>query len=133
MNRQAILCVDDDVIILLSIKQELKEHFGDRFVYETALKAKEALLLIDELLTEGVQLILIISDWLMPGMNGDEFLREVKRVHPTIKTMLLTGHASDAALDRIVAERLTNVILLKPWLHSDLIARVESLVGDKVN
>jgi len=132
MNRQAILCVDDDAIILLSIKQELKEPFGDRFIYETALKAKEALLLIDELLTEGVELILIISDWLMPGMKGDEFLREVRRAHPTIKTMLVTGHASDAALDRIVAERLTNVILLKPWLHSDLIANVESLVGGKV-
>jgi CheY-like chemotaxis protein len=84
MTEQAILCVDDEAIIVLAIKQELKTHFRERFIYETALNAEEALTIIDELTADGVSLILVISDWLMPGMKGDEFLSVVKRNHPKI-------------------------------------------------
>ena len=68
MSKKAILCVDDEAIILLSVKQELQSHFRERFIYETALSAKEALVIIDELSAEGIVFILVISDWLMPGM-----------------------------------------------------------------
>lgn len=129
MSKQAILCVDDEAIILLSVKQELQSHFRERFLYETALNAREALAIIDELSAEGIVFILVISDWLMPGMSGEEFLAKVKDSHPEIKTILLTGHASPDSMERMQQEELTDSIILKPWRRNELIQKVEALVG----
>jgi len=129
MFKKAILCVDDEAIILLSVKQELQSHFRERFIYETALSAKEALFIIDELSAEGIVFILVISDWLMPGMTGDDFLAKVKGMHPEIKTILLTGHASGESMERMKREELTDSIILKPWKRDELIQEVEALVG----
>jgi DNA-binding NtrC family response regulator len=128
MIKRAILCVDDEAIITLSIKQELKDHFRERFVYETALNANEALRIVGELAAEGIELILVISDWLMPGMNGDQFLREVKKDHPGVKTILVTGHASPEALAGIKDEELTDFIIMKPWRTDELISKAEALL-----
>jgi len=133
MSKQAILCVDDEAIILLSVKQELQSHFKDRFLYETALNPKEALAIIDELSAEGIVFILVISDWLMPGMSGDEFLAKVKGSHPEIKTILLTGHASSDSVERMQREELTDSIILKPWKRNELIQKVEALVGPEAS
>ena len=45
---KAILCVDDEKMIIVSLVNQLREHFGDRYMYETAMSAEEALLVIDE-------------------------------------------------------------------------------------
>ena len=79
-KRSAIVCVDDDEMILISLKQELMAHFNGKYRYEFALNAEEALQLIDELVEEKIYIILIISDWLMPVMNGDEFLMKVNEI-----------------------------------------------------
>jgi DNA-binding NtrC family response regulator len=130
MTEQAILCVDDEAIIVLAIKQELKTHFRERFIYETALNAEEALTIIDELTADGVSLILVISDWLMPGMKGDEFLSSVKRSHPTVKTILVTGHSSPEILERMKRDKVTNSVVLKPWKNVELMSTVENLLAD---
>lgn len=130
MTKKAILCVDDEAIIVLSIKQELKNHFRERFIYETALNAAEALAIIDDLAEEGIALILVISDWLMPGMKGDEFLARVREKHPAIKTIIITGQASPESIERMQRENLTDSIIAKPWDHAILIATVEKLVSD---
>ncbi len=80
-RKKAILCVDDEMIILLALIQELKSSFGNEFLYEKATDANQAFEVIEDLELEGVKLILIISDWLMPGIKGDEFLEMVKLQH----------------------------------------------------
>ncbi|HBR01524.1 MAG TPA: two-component system response regulator, partial [Ruminiclostridium sp.] len=98
MQNSAILCVDDDEMIVVSLKQELMSHFGSRFQYETALNAQEAMNIIDDLVDCGVKVILILSDWLMPGMNGDEFLVKVNEKYPEIKALIVTGYMDMAAI-----------------------------------
>jgi DNA-binding NtrC family response regulator len=112
---KAILCVDDEVIILLSIIQELKKAFGDRFVYEQALDATSAYSAIDDLAREGIRVILIISDWLMPGIRGDEFIEAVAERHPEIKVIMITGQADGTALERIRKSESVIGVLGKPW------------------
>ncbi len=130
MIKQAILCVDDEAIIVLSLKQELKGHFKDRFLYETALNANEAMEIIDELAADGVTVIAIISDWLMPGVKGDEFLERVHKRYPGIRSIIITGHAEEKSLERLKAECGLRAVLRKPWRARDLIAAVESCVTD---
>jgi len=115
VKKQAVLCVDDEAIILISLIQELKNAFGDTFVYEKALNADQAFEVIEVLVSEGIEIILIISDWFMPGMKSDEFLEIVKKAHPSIKAIVLTGHADNAAIDRLNNNTSVRAVLKKPW------------------
>jgi len=125
LKQSAILCVDDEPIILISLKQELKKKFGSRFNYETAINADEAMEVIDELAGSGVCVILILSDWLMPGIKGDEFLIMVHKKYPNIQSILITGHADERAMERVKKEAGTYTVLSKPWNSNELIEAVE--------
>lgn len=125
MKQNAILCVDDEPIILISLTQELKKKFGNKFCYETAMNADEAMEVIDELAGTGVCVILILSDWLMPGIKGDEFLVMVHKKYPHIQSVLITGQADATATERVKKEAGTYAVLSKPWNSNELIQAVE--------
>jgi len=84
MSKNVILCVDDEKIILDSLKTQLKEKFGNDFSYETAENANDAEEVLNELTTEGCNVLIIVSDWLMPGIKGDEFLINIHKKFPGI-------------------------------------------------
>ena len=128
MPRDAIICVDDEAIILLSLKQEIKDHFGDRFVYETAMNGEEALEVIAELETEGIRTVVIISDWLMPRMKGDELIFEAKRRYPWMKGILITGQADRTSIERARSEIDIVGCINKPWRRDELMSAIERAV-----
>lgn len=129
--KKAILCVDDEVIILLSIVQELKRSFGKRFIYEKALNADLALKTVKELAQEQVEVIFIISDWLMPGMKGDEFLELVHKQYPRIKAVMLTGQADKAAVDRVKMNASVLAVFHKPWNPAELISIIKNNIDNE--
>ena len=120
MPRGAFLIVDDEAIILMSLMRELRGHFGNRYRVETALSAEEGLELMDELAKDGVDIILIITDWLMPGMKGDEFLIQAKKANPSVRTIMITGQADDAAVERARREAGLIACFTKPWSAEEL-------------
>lgn len=128
-KRSAIICVDDDEMILISLKQELIAHFNGSYRYEAALNAEEALQLIEELVAERIYIILIITDWLMPGMNGDEFLMKVNEKYPEIQTLVVTGYADILAVSKARDRINLSGVITKPWSSEELIQKVESLIG----
>ncbi|WP_304222190.1 response regulator [Gracilinema caldarium] len=125
MPKEAILCVDDEAIIVIAMKQELKSHFGSTYYLETALSAQEAFVKIDEMIENGIRLVVIISDWLMPGMKGDEFLRRIHDKYPHVVSILVTGQADAEAIDRAMRDAKIKACLKKPWRSKDLIAVIE--------
>ena len=130
MSRRAILCVDDEAIILLSLVQELKTAFRDQFIYEKATNAKAAVEIIEDLVEEGMDLILVISDWLMPGVKGDEFLDCVCAKSPKIRAIMITGQADDEAISRVESKECVLSVIRKPWSPkalTNLIAEYYSL------
>jgi CheY-like chemotaxis protein len=127
MSRPVILCVDDEPLILEALKTELRSRFSSRFSYETALDGLEALALIEELVAEGISIVLVVSDWMMPGIKGDEFLSRVHVRWPSIRTILITGHADREALERLLSSEGAPHILPKPWKSQDLLGLVERL------
>jgi response regulator RpfG family c-di-GMP phosphodiesterase len=124
-SKRAILCVDDEIIILLSLVEELKHAFGSKFLYEQAIDAESALKIVKDLVVEHVQVIFIISDWLMPGMKGDEFLEVIHEQHPDIQAIMITGQADDAALQRLKNNNSIRAIFSKPWNPSELVSVIE--------
>ncbi|MGE5391275.1 MAG: response regulator [Deltaproteobacteria bacterium] len=116
----AILCVDDEQIILTSLELQLKKHFGNQFIYEFAESAGEAMEIIDDLVKNGIRIVLIVSDWLMPGTKGDEFLINVHQQHPEVVKVMLTGQADPDAIERTMDQADLHCCLYKPWTEEEL-------------
>lgn len=126
MTVPAILCVDDELLILNTLKEQLLRRFGARYLYETASSALEAWEVIEELCTDGIEVLIIVSDWLMPGVRGDEFLAQVHLRHPKIVTVMLTGQADDASIERARRDANLHACLHKPWCENELAQVIES-------
>lgn len=128
--KKAILCVDDEKVIILSLLEQLKEKFGNRYFYETAMSADEALVVIDELVEKSVSVILIISDWLMSGMKGDEFLIKVKELYPGTVNIMLTGQAPMEAIENAEKVGALNAYMAKPWNKEELMDKISDFLGE---
>jgi CheY-like chemotaxis protein len=116
----AILCVDDEAIILMALKAELRKDFGSRFMYETAAGAEQAMTLLASLHADGIRVILVISDWLMPGIKGDEFLAMVRKSYPDIKAIMITGQADESTIQGAFEAGNVLAVLRKPWDSAEL-------------
>lgn len=125
MNKPVILCVDDEPDILNTLKIQLKNEFKDDYFYELAESGNEALDLLEDF-QEEAQVIVVVSDWLMPGIKGDELLIKVHQKYPKIVKVMLTGQADAAALQRVVKEADLYCCLYKPWKTKDLIETIKS-------
>ncbi|MEL6249478.1 MAG: response regulator [Cyanobacteria bacterium J06648_16] len=129
MPNEGILCVDDEVSILDSLKEQLKRQFGNRFFYEVATSADEALEVLEELEEDQVEILMIVSDCLMPGMKGDELLTAVHQKYPKIVKVMLTGQADAQAIERAKNEANLHRCLYKPWSEAELIETITSGLG----
>ncbi|MEG4850249.1 response regulator [Microcoleus sp. B5-D4] len=125
MNKPVILCVDDEPDILNTLKMQLKNEFKNDYFYELAESGDEALDLLENFQEED-QVIVVVSDWLMPGIKGDELLIKVHQKYPKIIKVMLTGQADAAAVQRAVEEADLYCCLYKPWQSKDLIETIKS-------
>ncbi|MDY6936323.1 MAG: response regulator [Cyanobacteriota bacterium] len=129
MSEAAIICVDDEVTILQSLEIELQDAFGDTYLYEFAESADEALEIIQEFGEDDIQVLVIVSDWLMPGMKGDEFLIKVHQIKPEIIKVMLTGQADEDAVERAKIQANLYRYLQKPWKNEELIDTIRSALS----
>jgi DNA-binding NtrC family response regulator len=125
MNKKPlVLCVDDEKMVLDSLVSQLMNNFGNRFRLETAENSEEAWEVIDEVMAEGHPLSLIISDWLMPIEKGDQFLIKVAQRYPQTRLIMLSGHATEDAVDRANTYANLLTFIRKPWEKDQLIKAV---------
>ncbi len=124
--KPAILCVDDEPMILEVLKHQLKDHFGSSMAYEMAQSGEEGLDVIEDLTQQGVKILVIVSDWMMPGMNGGEFLEKVYQKMPDTGLIILTGHAEETILKKTLNQIPIKQCMSKPWTGEMLIAAVKS-------
>jgi CheY-like chemotaxis protein len=120
-GKRAFLCVDDDKLVLDSLKEQLRGAFGLDTLYESAECANDAWEIIEELVDDEVSLLLIVSDWLMPGVRGDEFLVAVHERFPKVVKILVTGQADQAAIDNATVNGGLVACLAKPWSEGQLV------------
>ncbi len=94
--RTKVLLVDDDELLLAGLKRQLR----NKFRIETAISGEDAVKMVQE---NGPYAV-VVSDYLMPGMNGIELLRQVKASDPDTIRMMLTGSADMAIAIKAVNE-----------------------------
>ncbi len=114
------MIVDDEDIVLRSLKAELKETVGDAYRIDVAETAEEALEIVDEVLAEESDFPLVIADYIMPGMKGDELLIRIHSVSPRTLKIMLTGQADTQAVGNAVNEAKLYRYIAKPWEQRDL-------------
>lgn len=125
----AILCVDDEGIVLRALSQDLNRHFKDDYLIELAQSAEDAFEILDELKSDGIRILVIVSDWLMPGMKGDEFLIKAHKRFPKVIKMLLTGQADKEAIKNAQLNANLKYTFSKPWDAKELISKIEEEIG----
>jgi serine phosphatase RsbU (regulator of sigma subunit)/FixJ family two-component response regulator len=119
-----ILCVDDERSVLDTLSQQIVGALGKDFEIEVAQSGEEAMELVKQLEQEGLPIAVVISDQIMPGMKGDEFLIHLHRLYPETLKILLTGQASLEAVQNAINNASLYRYLSKPWQVNDLILTV---------
>ncbi|GET41123.1 PAS domain S-box protein [Microseira wollei] len=129
MKKPVIICVDDQPTILDSLKIELKATLGEDYAIETAEGGEDALDLLIELLEDGCEIPLVISDYLMPDMKGDELLRQVHQISSKTIKIMLTGQADVKAVGNAIKYAKLYRYIAKPWQQEDLKLTVKEAIN----
>ena len=107
-----ILVVDDEPDVEILFRQQFRRDLrAERFVMEFAQSAPAALQRISD--TEGVSLILILSDINMPGITGLELLPKAKAMRPDVPVIMITAYG-DEDTKRRALEGGAETLLTKP-------------------
>ncbi|MCH8999854.1 MAG: response regulator [Proteobacteria bacterium] len=113
-----VLFVDDDMNILASFKRRL----GRRFDIATVPGGEQGL----EVLEKDGPIAVVISDQRMPGMDGIQFLREVKKRAPDTVRMMLTGNTDLTTAIKAVNEGSIFRFFTKPCPPEEMAAAIEA-------
>jgi PAS domain S-box-containing protein len=114
---ETILLVEDEVVIM-KMGQTMLERLGYRvWVAETAGKALQ---LARE---HGKGIDLLITDVVMPDMNGRDLADQLYALQPAIKTLFMSGYTADIIAHRGILDNGVN-FLQKPFSMHDLAAKV---------
>lgn len=107
-----MLYVDDEEINL----ELLQLTFMNEFNIITAISAEEGL----GLLETHPDIHVIVSDLKMPGMNGLDFIKEIKRRSPQKVCMLLTGFLESQVMLEGFNKELIFRYIIKPFDREEL-------------
>jgi two-component system, NtrC family, sensor kinase len=108
-----ILCIDDELNVLRSLT---RLFLDDPYEILTATSGAEGLLILDRCGTVPV----VLSDYRMPGMNGVEFLSEVRKRWPETVRIVLSGYADTGAIVSAINEGQIYRFVAKPWNDDEL-------------
>ncbi|MGB7709241.1 MAG: ATP-binding protein [Microcoleus sp.] len=120
MIKPVIICIDDDQTVLDSLMRELSVNFGDRFEIETAMGGLEALELVEDLLVDECEIAVVIADYIMPDMKGDEVLKSIHERSPNTLKIMLTGQATIEGVSNAVNSAQLYRYIAKPWESTQL-------------
>lgn len=125
MTDGTILCVDDDPTVLTALRALLGK-LGQEFSVEIAESGDEALEIEADLRAQGQSLAVVISDFIMPGMRGDELLVRLHQRSPATIKIMLTGQSAFDGVKRAINQANLYRFLEKPFNNDDLLLTVKS-------
>ena len=109
-----VVIVDDEEMVLASLRSFLNLETDYNVV--TFLTPVEALDFI-----KNNEINIVISDYLMPDMNGIEFLLKVRELHPQVPRIILTGYADKENAIKAINDVGLYQYIEKPWNNEDLL------------
>jgi two-component system alkaline phosphatase synthesis response regulator PhoP len=119
MIKQRILVVDDDELIRLSLKVNL-ERAG--FNTDIAESGKSALALLEEQTYD-----LLLTDYLMPGINGLVLMQQAKEFYPKMKVIIFSAFVDSGLQQKFLAFGADD-FLHKPLNIHDVLKRIQNIL-----
>lgn len=119
---ERILIVDDEDYVRDLIRDTLKTRGYETGFAENGPAALEAL--------ERESYDLVISDVVMPDMEGFELLKRMKKAHPRLKVVILTGYSRHHDISEFLLHG-ADEYLTKPFQVHELLSTVARVLGDR--
>ncbi|MHC4203799.1 MAG: response regulator [Planctomycetota bacterium] len=107
MEKRAVLFVDDDEIVLKSIEKSIADEPCDKYFTTSGEDALEIL--------KQKEVHVIVVDIVMPGMDGLELLKIVKKKYPKIVSMVISGYAQSADVMMALQQEGVYRFIQKNW------------------
>ena len=127
----ALICVDDDPSILHALHFQLQKMIDTNAVLcEFFESPEEALSTMASITEQNIDIIYILSDYQMPKMTGEEFLRVAKRRYPKVTCVMLSGQADETAVEKLKSEGLLDIFMAKPWSEEKLFDTVRNVLKE---
>ncbi len=124
-QKDVILAIDDEDVILKLIKGQLESKFKDRFIYKQANDVEEARTVLEDIKKQGLSLVMAIVDEILPGMRGHEFLAELNSIDKRVIKILFSGRSDLDSVISAINEAQIFRYLVKPWNDEDFLEIVE--------
>lgn len=122
MLQTKIILVDDEIEFTSALAERLELR---NYIVKTANNALEALDIINNHLPD-----VIILDVKIPGMDGIEILKTIKKIHPTIEVIMLTGHGDAQSIKEGFNGGALDYIM-KPVDIGELTAKIDNAMKKK--
>ncbi len=123
-HRPLIMIVDDDELVTTTLASYLGlETDFDVVAYQSPADALGYL--------ENKPVDLLITDFLMPDMDGLEFLSEVQKLYPNLTSILLTGYADKENAIKAINEVSLFQYVEKPWDNDHLMMVIRNALNSK--
>ncbi len=121
-GHENILVIDDDKDVLKLIKDILETSRYDVMPFDNPLTA------IDMFNNFSAKIQLVITDIMMPLMEGDELIRRLKEIKPDIKIIVVSGYGNE----RITIRKMIDAVVKKPFERLELLSVVRQLIDTEV-
>ena len=112
-SNETVMIVDDEEMVLTSIASYLDLETDYNVVTFTSVKKA-----LEHVVNNNVDLV--ISDYIMPEMDGIAFLAKVREIKPEIPRIILTGYADKENAIKAINEVGLFQYIEKPWDNNDL-------------
>jgi len=92
------------------------------------MSADEALDVMEDLKNNNTEILVVVSDYIMPGMKGDELLIKIYNKYPDIIKIMLTGQATLEGVINAINNAKIYRYIAKPWEKNDLIITIQEAI-----
>ena len=116
-----VLLVEDEDSVRRTIKRTLER--AGYIVLEAG--SGEKALAVAEQCTEAIDVV--VTDVMMPGMNGREFADEILRAHPGLGVVFMSGYTDETVSQRGLVDS-TRTFLQKPFTGDQLLRAIRDLI-----
>ena len=129
-KEKVLLIVDDELIILESLKIQINRFLPDGVILEVATSGEEAFQIIDEYSQNEHLINLLISDFNLEDMKGTDIVRHLHGQFPVSRKIILTGQADAASIQNLTQDIKIDYFLTKPWDFELMKTNVLAFLGE---